>query len=268
LAVVEAWLGETAPAGQAPPRAAAPVAARRAVAPEAAPQPARPTAPPARRVAEPAPVALESVPEDDAPHPADTQWAAPEDEDDPAPVASPVRLASPARPEREPISAERKPERAAPEPEQAGPEVPASGPATVTLDHVVERWAAIVDQVRKNSRTLASRLEIAKPIAVEDGNVVVIGCEFQTHAARINEPASAFSVGRAVSRVLGERATVRADVLAKRLDRAGPQGLAVPPVDPVVTKFAGVLNARVITPAELAEIEALPVTAEFEAGDL
>jgi hypothetical protein len=133
---------------------------------------------------------------------------------------------------------------------------------------VTERWPAVIDHVRRVSRNLAAMLEIAKPVGVEADNVVTIACAFQLHANNLNKPANAVSLNRALTKALGVRATVRCEVAGGsggRAERARP----MPALDdPVVSKVLRMMNARVMTPAELAAIEALPVTAEFEAGDL
>ena len=141
-------------------------------------------------------------------------------------------------------------------------------PSTITLKGVVESWPAVIDRVRRVSRNLAAMLEIAKPTAVEPDNVVLVACGFPIHATTLQKPANAVTVNRALSKALGVRATVRCEVAGgagARSERARTQPAMD---DPVVSKVLRMMNARVMTPAELAAIEALPVTAEFEAGDL
>ena len=132
----------------------------------------------------------------------------------------------------------------------------------------MERWPAVIDQVRRVSRNLAAMLEIAKPTAVGPDSVVVVTCGFPIHATKLKEPANTVTVNRALAKALGVRATVRCDVAAGAGAR-GERTRTQPAMDdPVVSKVLRMMNARIMTPAELAAMEALPVTAEFEAGDL
>ena len=257
LAVVEACLGAVEEA-QAPP--ARPAAHVRPPAPVAATR-----AQPARRVAEappaPPPVLVEPE-EDDAPHPADAPWPAAEPDSEPVVEASLDAPVAPTKRET-PVKPETPADAPAPEPVFGG-----ATPATISMEQVVERWPAVIDQVRRVSRNLAAMLEIAKPAAVEPDNVVVVACGFPIHATKLKEPANAVTVNRGLAKALGVRATVRCEVAGGAGSRADRSRTMPAMDDPVVSKVLRMMNARVMTPAELAAIEALPVMAEFEAGDL
>ncbi|MGI8423295.1 MAG: DNA polymerase III subunit gamma/tau [Chloroflexota bacterium] len=145
------------------------------------------------------------------------------------------------------------------------PPVPAG--EAILMERVLERWPAVIEAVRRVSRNLAAMLEIAKPAGVEDGNVVVVACRFPIHATTLKQPANSVTLNRALVKALGVRATVRCEVAGGAGARAERSRALQAPDDPVVSKVLRMMNARVMSAAELAAIELLPVTAEFEAGD-
>jgi len=137
------------------------------------------------------------------------------------------------------------------------------------LAHVKGRWGDVLEALRQmRNKPLEALLRDAEPTSVESGNVVVLAFKFPFHASKVQEPANVVSVNRAVSRALGVRATVRCEVAGGASGRPDRQRAQAAPDDPVVSKALRVLNARLMTPAELAALEALPIVAEFESTDL
>jgi len=137
------------------------------------------------------------------------------------------------------------------------------------LARVKGRWPEVLEALRQmRNKPLEALLRDAEPLSVESGNVVVLAFKFPFHASKVQEPANVVSVNRAISRALGVRATVRCEVAGGASGRPERQRAQTAPDDPVVSKALRVLNARLMTPAELAALEALPIAAEFESTDL
>jgi hypothetical protein len=143
------------------------------------------------------------------------------------------------------------------------------GATTLTLETVRERWPAVIEALRQTrNKPLEALLKDGEPTGVESGSVVVVAFPYPFHASKVQEPANVVTVNRALSRALGVRATVRCEVAGGNTGRADRQRTLPAPDDPVVSKVLRMLNARVMSPAELAAIEALPIATEFETGDL
>ncbi|HEU5319126.1 MAG TPA: DNA polymerase III subunit gamma/tau [Chloroflexota bacterium] len=159
-----------------------------------------------------------------------------------------------------------------PEPPKAIREAPVPPPtpdSALDLPQVKTLWPSVLDAVRQTRNlSLEALLRDGEPTGVESGNTVVVAFKFPFHASKVQEPANVVTVNRALSKALGVRATVRCEVAGGAGARAERQRPQSAPDDPVVSKVLRMLNARVMTPAELAAIEAMPIAAEFEAGDL
>ncbi|HEV2122254.1 MAG TPA: hypothetical protein VGW38_05715, partial [Chloroflexota bacterium] len=157
---------------------------------------------------------------------------------------------------------------AAPEPRPDGRDADTE----VTLEMVRQRWPTVLDSIRHTSKALEAVLKDASPARVEPGDaapVVVLSFNFPFHAAKAQDGPNLVIVQRALSRVLGVRATVRCEV-----EGAGTKGdrarSATGPEDPVVTKAMRIMNARVMSPEEVAELQAmqsLPVST-LETNDM
>jgi hypothetical protein len=132
---------------------------------------------------------------------------------------------------------------------------------------VRERWPAVLEAVRHASRPVEALLKDAEPVDVEAGNVVVLQFRFAFHCKTVNEPANLIAAQKALSRTLGVPCKVRC-VLAEgsglKAERARSQA---GPDDPVVAKALRIWRAHILSPAELAEVEALPVAPDFEPWD-
>jgi DNA polymerase-3 subunit gamma/tau len=153
--------------------------------------------------------------------------------------------------------------------EESAAPTPPTPDSTLTLDTIKSRWPATLDAVRQTRNlSLEALLRDGEPTGVEPGNVVVVAFKFPFHASKVQEPANVVTVNRALSKALGVRATVRCEVAGGAGARAERQRPQSAPDDPVVSKVLRTLNARIMTPAELAAIEAMPIAAEFEVGDL
>jgi DNA polymerase-3 subunit gamma/tau len=232
LAVVEAVLhaGEGAPEAAAPrAHAAAPTAGpsiARAAAPQSDPVPAASRAPAPIEPGPPPTAGPEASPVEGPPTP-------PTDEAPPQPPAARPRTG-------------------------AAPAGPAGAPA-ITLELVQERWTAVLRAVRQTSRPVEALLRDATPIGVEDGNVVVLQFRYAIHCNKVNEPANLIAAKRALSRTLGAECRLRcvaAETGGSRGDRPRSQaGMS----DPVVVKAMRIWRAQVLSPAELAAVEAVPI---------
>jgi hypothetical protein len=144
------------------------------------------------------------------------------------------------------------------------------GASTITLDQVKGRWPAMLDDLRRsNHRTLEALLRSGAPIAVEPGNVVVLGFRYSFHSAKVQEVSNQIAVEKALGRVLNVACKVRcvveetSDARAERAQQAQSA-----PHDPVVAKALRIWRARILEPAERAALEALPTISVTAVLDL
>lgn len=137
----------------------------------------------------------------------------------------------------------------------------------ITLELVQERWTAVLRAVRQASRSVEALLRDATPIGVEEGNVVVLQFRYSIHCNKVNEPANLIAARRALSRTLGVECKLRcvtAEGGGPKGDRPrGQAGMS----DPVVVKAMRIWRAQILTPAELAAVEAVPIAGAFPGKD-
>ena len=129
--------------------------------------------------------------------------------------------------------------------------------ATLTLERVQEHWPATLEALRRANRPVEALLKDATPIAVDDGNVVVLQFRFAFHCNKVNEPANNIAARKALSRALGVECRVRC-VLAEGSGSRPSRGHAAAD-DPVVAKALRIWRAHILSPGELAAVEAVPL---------
>ncbi len=145
------------------------------------------------------------------------------------------------------------------------PAPPRSDPSAtgIGIDLVRERWPAVLEAVRHANRSVEALLKDANPMQVEDGNVVVLEFRFAFHCNKILDPANRIAVEKALRRVLGAHCKVRC-VLTENaglpFDRPRSQTAQD---DPVVAKALRIWRAHILSPAELAAVEALLAVADL-----
>jgi DNA polymerase-3 subunit gamma/tau len=144
----------------------------------------------------------------------------------PAQQRQPAPAAAPARRERAPSyqPIERPRETASPQvpppvvpedepPHPAEQAAPASsngaGPEgrPVDLERVLQVWPRVLSSTQIN-KTIQALLRGCKPVGLE-GTRVVLDFQYEFHKAKIEEPANSTAVEQALSRLLGEAATIR-----------------------------------------------------------
>jgi hypothetical protein len=135
----------------------------------------------------------------------------------------------------------------------------------VTLEMVLERWSRVTEGVRPHSRTIEVLLrdKFAQPVAVEEGNVIVLQFKFPAHFSKLKDVSNRIAVEKAFRRALGVSCKVRC-ILAESsgfpLDR--PPGQTAQD-DPLVAKALRIWRAHILTPSEIAAVEALPAVAKL-----
>jgi hypothetical protein len=87
---------------------------------------------------------------------------------------------------------------------------------------------------------------------------VVIQFPYAFHANRIQEVSNKIAVGKALSHVLGVQSTVRSVVAATGEAASDRPRAAAGQDDPVVAKALRIWRAHVMTPSEIAAVEARP----------
>ncbi|MGH2371687.1 MAG: hypothetical protein ACRDI2_26240, partial [Chloroflexota bacterium] len=148
----------------------------------------------------------------------------------------------------------------------------APGPATengpqagLTLDAVRARWPAVLEAVRHTNKPVEALLKDAQPSHVEDGNVLVLEFRFAFHCTKVQEAANRITVEKALRRALGMPCKVRC-VLKENaglpFDRPRSQTIQD---DPIVAKALRIWRAHLLTPGELAAVEALPTVPDLSA---
>jgi hypothetical protein len=139
--------------------------------------------------------------------------------------------------------------------------------AAITLELVQERWTAVLRAVRLASRSVEALLRDATPIGVEEGNVVVLQFRYSIHCNKVNEPANLIAAKRALSRTLGAECKLR----CVTAEGGGPKGdrprTQTGMSDPVVVKAMRIWRAQILTPAELAAVEAIPIVGAIPGKD-
>lgn len=154
-----------------------------------------------------------------------------------------------------------------PAPSRPGPISPHPAPerAKLTLEAVEARWSDVADAVRPHSRTIETllRQKFAEPVAVEDGNVVVLQFRFASHMTKLQGDADRIAVEKALRRVLGSPCKVRCilkEDLNAPFDRPRSQTAQD---DPVVAKALRIWQAHILSPTEIAAVEALPAVTDL-----
>jgi hypothetical protein len=123
---------------------------------------------------------------------------------------------------------------------------------------VEQRWPAVMEAVRQTSRSVEALLRGGKPGAVEEPNVLVLEFRHEFHRKKILEAANRLVVEKALRRVFGFQVRVRcveAEGATLPFDRPRSQTAGD---DPVVAKALRIWRAHILTPGELAAVEALP----------
>jgi len=73
----------------------------------------------------------------------------------------------------------------------------------ITLDRVQANWQRILDRLRASSLKVQALLKAGRPVAVEDGNTLVIEFQFDFHKKSIEEPSNRELVESTLQKVLG-----------------------------------------------------------------
>ncbi|CAA9293823.1 MAG: DNA polymerase III subunits gamma and tau [uncultured Chloroflexi bacterium] len=179
----------------------------------------------------------------------------------PAPEAAAVETVE-AAPEPAPV-----PDEAVHAPETNGTDT--AGTATLTSETVRQRWPAVLDAIRQQrNRPLEALLRDAEPGGVDAGNVLVLVFRFPFHASKVQEPANIVAVQRAATRALGTRVTVRCEVADGGGARTERARQAAPADDAFVGKAMRMLDAKLMTSAEVAALEELPIVNEYDSSTL
>lgn len=137
----------------------------------------------------------------------------------------------------------------------------------VTLEAVGQQWGAVLKLVRNATHTVEALLRDATPIDVEDGNVVVLQFRYAFHRARVEDGPNQIAVNKALSRTLGVQCRVRCVVADAAGSKLGQQRTAAPQEDRVVAKALRIWRAHILTPPELAAVEALPLASAVQLQD-
>jgi hypothetical protein len=124
---------------------------------------------------------------------------------------------------------------------------------------VQARLREVAEAVRPLSRLTEALLrDAARPVAVEEGNVVVLQFRYAAHMAKMQESSNRIAVEKALRRVFGVPCKLRC-VLAESngvpFDRPRAQTTQD---DPIVAKAVRMWGGRVLSPSELEAVEALP----------
>jgi hypothetical protein len=151
------------------------------------------------------------------------------------------------------------------------PSAPVRVARPVTIEQVRQRWPAVVEAVRPHSKLLGTLLAdpkgFATPVAVEDGNVIVIRFTFPGHHRKMADVANRIAVEKAIRRVLAVDCKIKC-VLENPSEAPGERSRPVTGQDdPVVAKARRMLDARMLTESELAAVQALPVLATAQQHD-
>lgn len=90
----------------------------------------------------------------------------------------------------------------------------AAGPATASQDGSLDPggleglWNRVLDNVRVTNRTLLALLKGCRPVAIE-GATLVLDFQYEFHKAKVEEPGNRAAVEGALSKALGQTATIR-----------------------------------------------------------
>lgn len=74
---------------------------------------------------------------------------------------------------------------------------------TITLDRVQASWQRILDRLKASSLKVQALLKAGRPVAVEDGNTLVLEFQFDFHKKNIEEPSNRELVESTLQKVLG-----------------------------------------------------------------
>ncbi|ACZ42293.1 DNA polymerase III, subunits gamma and tau [Thermobaculum terrenum ATCC BAA-798] len=83
------------------------------------------------------------------------------------------------------------------------PEAQTSQSEPITLDRVQANWQRILDRLKASSLKVQALLKAGRPVAVEDGNTLVIEFQFDFHKKSIEEPSNRELVESTLQKVLG-----------------------------------------------------------------
>ena len=120
------------------------------------------------------------------------------------------------------------------------------------------RWAAVTEAVRQASKSVEALLKGGVPSAVEAPNTLVLEFRHDFHRRKILEPANRLAVEKSLRRVFGVPLRLRciqAEGSERPFDRPRSQGAGD---DPVVAKALRIWRAHILSPNELAAVEAMP----------
>lgn len=219
------------PVTAAPSRVAPAPAAGAHAAEPAPPANARPAV--VESPAEPEPVVLASV--------GSVEPALAEKLDDGPPATPPAR---------EPIQAAEAKAEWSPPVLDAVPDAPVSGEDAGLLQLVNEKWPAVLQTVRAQSKNVEALLRGCAAVAL-DGATVTLACEGEFHVRELQKPENKRMVEGALSRVAGRPCYVKCVVRNRTSDgpkpASGPSDAAKPDEDdPLVRAALRMLNARLL----------------------
>jgi DNA polymerase-3 subunit gamma/tau len=137
---------------------------------------------------------------------------------------------------------------------------PGGSTVSVVLETVQQEWPAVLDDLRRSGqRSLEALLRGGRPVAVEDGNVVVVQFKHRFHRDKVQDISNRIAVEKALGRVLGTACKVRCvveDGGEPKLNGTRSQSMSN---DPVVVKALRIWRAHILTPEQVAEVDAMPV---------
>jgi DNA polymerase-3 subunit gamma/tau len=171
-----------------------------------------------------------------------------------SPVASmpaPARSASSANPQPQPVSIARELESADHSPAPGGGSL-----ASLTAEALRDRWAEFLNALRPRNLSLEALMRSCRPVAVE-GDVVVLGFDYDFHRGKVEEERNKRDVEEALSGLVGQGYRVRC-VLARGTQK---ERAVVPPQRP-----AEPIRGEAASPAERTVVDDPVVRAAVELG--
>jgi DNA polymerase-3 subunit gamma/tau len=203
------------------------------------------------------PKAESSVPAPRSPSPTSVQSRLPSPPSS-SPVASPVtsrsapaRSASSANPQPQPVQAAREPESADHSPAPGG-----GSSASLTAEALRDLWAEFLNALRPRNLSLEALMRSCRPVAVE-GDVVVLGFDYDFHRGKVEEERNKRDVEEALSGLVGQEYRVRC-VLARGTQK---ERATVPPQRP-----AEFVRGEALSPVERTVVDDPVVRAAVELG--